>query len=87
MGSQLVFKHSLDGCVKAIEIPNKELMYNQESRTQSGHLVYGDLGTLFEAELDQSLHKLEMHYQYTVLFDQIRILMNTVPVDLLDYIE
>ena len=49
--------------------------------------MYGDLGTLLEAELDESLHKLEMHYQYTVLFDQIQIVMNTVPVDLLDYIE
>jgi hypothetical protein len=86
-GSHLVFKFDGQSYFKSLEIPNKQLMYSQECRTTSSHLVYGDHGTLFEASLNVLLHDLELHHQYTILFDQISILMNTIPIDLLDYIE
>jgi hypothetical protein len=47
--------------------------------------VYEDIGVLFEAELTPLMlngKKLQINQQYMVLFDQIRILMNTIPTDL-----
>lgn len=65
-------------------------MYNKQSLTFSGHTVYEDIGVLFEAELTPLMlngKKLQINQQYMVLFDQIRILMNTIPTDLQDFLE
>ena len=86
-GQYLVFKAS-EGNIRGIEVPNKTMedqMYNKQSLTFSGHTVYEDIGVLFEAELTPLMlngKKLQINQQYMVLFDQIRILMNTIPTDL-----
>lgn len=86
-GQYLVFKAS-EGNIRGIKLPNKtmdEQMYNKQSLTFSGHTVYEDIGVLFEAELTPLMlngRKLQINQQYMVLFDQIRILMNTIPTDL-----
>ena len=56
------------------------------SRTISSFKEYGEFGTLFQAEIQDSL-KISNHQAYIVLFDQVKILMSMVPNCLLDYVE